>query len=58
MFDIIVQILTLTGVAGVALMMFAENLFPPIPSKLIIFWRPIPREARRPVFNARRRDRC
>jgi membrane protein DedA with SNARE-associated domain len=36
MFDLIVQILTATGVAGVAFLMFAENLFPPIPSELIM----------------------
>ncbi|OGN50050.1 MAG: alkaline phosphatase [Caulobacterales bacterium RIFOXYB1_FULL_67_16] len=36
MFDLIVQIITVTGVLGVAFLMFAENVFPPIPSELIM----------------------
>ena len=36
MFDWIVSIVTTTGYAGVALLMFAENVFPPIPSELIM----------------------
>lgn len=36
MFDLIVQILTVTGILGVAFLMFAENIFPPIPSELIM----------------------
>ena len=36
MFDWIVSIVTTTGHAGVALLMFAENVFPPIPSELIM----------------------
>lgn len=36
MFELIVQIIAATGIAGVALLMFAENVFPPIPSELIM----------------------
>lgn len=36
MFELIVHIITVSGVLGVALLMFAENLFPPIPSELIM----------------------
>lgn len=36
MFELIVQILTATGIIGVAFLMFAENVFPPIPSELIM----------------------
>jgi len=36
MFELIVQIIAATGLAGVALLMFAENVFPPIPSELIM----------------------
>nr|WP_255635585.1 DedA family protein [Azospirillum sp. 412522] len=36
MFDWIVGMVEQTGYLGVALLMFAENLFPPIPSELIL----------------------
>lgn len=36
MFDLIIQIITVTGVLGVLILMFAENIFPPIPSELIM----------------------
>ncbi len=36
MFDWIVRMVEQTGYAGVALLMFAENLFPPVPSELIL----------------------
>ena len=36
MFDLIVQFVSSAGYAGVALLMFAENVFPPIPSELIM----------------------
>ncbi len=36
MFDLIVQLVTSTGYLGVAALMFAENVFPPIPSELIM----------------------
>ncbi len=36
MFDLIVQIIAVTGVVGVALLMFAENVFPPLPSEVIM----------------------
>lgn len=36
MFDWIVRMVEQTGYLGVALLMFAENLFPPIPSELIL----------------------
>lgn len=36
MFDWIVGMVEHTGYVGVALLMFAENLFPPIPSELIL----------------------
>jgi membrane protein DedA with SNARE-associated domain len=36
MFDWITSFITKAGVAGVALLMFAENVFPPIPSELIM----------------------
>jgi membrane protein DedA with SNARE-associated domain len=36
MFDWIVRVLTETGYLGVALLMFLENVFPPIPSELIM----------------------
>jgi membrane protein DedA with SNARE-associated domain len=36
MFDWIVRVLTQTGYFGVALLMFLENVFPPIPSELIM----------------------
>ena len=36
MFDWIVAFVTGTGYLGVALLMFAENVFPPIPSELIM----------------------
>lgn len=36
LFDWIVGMVEHTGYAGVALLMFAENLFPPIPSELIL----------------------
>jgi len=35
-FDLIVQLVSNTGYLGVALLMFAENVFPPIPSELIM----------------------
>lgn len=36
MFDLIVQIIAVSGLAGVAFLMFAENVFPPIPSEVIM----------------------
>src|SRR3712207_7884692 len=36
MADLIVETLTATGYLGVALLMFLENVFPPIPSELIM----------------------
>lgn len=36
MFDLIVRVLEATGGLGVAFLMFAENVFPPIPSELIM----------------------
>ena len=36
MFDWIVDIVTGAGLAGVAFLMFIENVFPPIPSELIM----------------------
>lgn len=36
MFETILTIITLTGIVGVALLMFAENVFPPIPSEVIM----------------------
>lgn len=36
MFDWIVDVLARAGYLGVALLMLAENLFPPIPSELIM----------------------
>lgn len=36
MFDWIEEFVEQTGVVGIALLMFAENLFPPIPSELIM----------------------
>lgn len=36
MFDIITALIEATGSLGVALLMFAENVFPPIPSELIM----------------------
>lgn len=36
MFELIVSIITVGGVLGVAFLMFAENVFPPIPSELIM----------------------
>jgi len=36
MFDLIVQIIAVTGVLGVAFLMFAENVFPPLPSEVIM----------------------
>ena len=36
MFDWMVRFVTDTGYVGVALLMFAENVFPPIPSELIM----------------------
>jgi membrane protein DedA with SNARE-associated domain len=36
MADLIIQTLTTTGYLGVALLMFLENVFPPIPSELIM----------------------
>lgn len=36
MFDLIVSFVASAGLAGVALLMFAENVFPPIPSELIM----------------------
>lgn len=36
MFDLIVHIIAATGVLGVAFLMFAENIFPPLPSEVIM----------------------
>lgn len=36
MFDLIVGIIAATGVLGVAVLMFAENIFPPLPSEVIM----------------------
>lgn len=36
MFDWIIQFVQQTGYVGIALLMFAENVFPPIPSELIM----------------------
>lgn len=36
MFDLIVEIIAVTGLLGVAVLMFAENVFPPIPSEVIM----------------------
>ncbi len=36
MFETIVTIIAVTGVIGIALLMFAENVFPPIPSEIIM----------------------
>lgn len=36
MFDSIVSLITDSGYAGIFLLMFAENIFPPIPSELIM----------------------
>ena len=36
MFDFIVELVERTGYFGIALLMFAENVFPPIPSELIM----------------------
>ena len=36
MFETILTIIGLTGLLGIALLMFAENLFPPIPSEVIM----------------------
>lgn len=36
MFDLIVQIIAVTGLLGVAVLMFAENVFPPLPSEVIM----------------------
>ncbi|CAN5372244.1 DedA family protein [soil metagenome] len=36
MFDLIVGVIAATGVLGVALLMFAENVFPPLPSEVIM----------------------
>jgi len=36
MFDAILSLISATGAFGVGIVMFAENLFPPIPSELIM----------------------
>ena len=36
MFDLIVTVIERSGYVGIALLMFAENVFPPIPSELIM----------------------
>lgn len=36
MFDFVVSLVERTGYLGIALLMFAENVFPPIPSELIM----------------------
>lgn len=36
MFDLITSLVTDTGYVGIALLMLAENLFPPVPSELIM----------------------
>lgn len=36
MFDVIVNFITVGGYGGIFVMMFAENVFPPIPSELIM----------------------
>ena len=36
MFDLIVEIIAVSGLLGVAALMFAENVFPPIPSEVIM----------------------
>jgi membrane protein DedA with SNARE-associated domain len=36
MFELMVQIIAVSGIIGVALLMFAENVFPPIPSEVIM----------------------
>lgn len=36
MFDLIVRLVTDAGYVGIAFLMFAENVFPPIPSELIM----------------------
>ncbi len=36
MFEAVVQIIAFGGVFGIAVLMFAENIFPPIPSELIM----------------------
>lgn len=36
MFETILTIIAVTGILGIALLMFAENVFPPIPSEIIM----------------------
>lgn len=36
MFETILTVIALTGIVGIALLMFAENVFPPIPSEIIM----------------------
>lgn len=36
MFDVITDLIATTGYGGIALLMLAENLFPPIPSELVM----------------------
>src|SRR5829696_1588167 len=36
MFDLITSLIAQTGYVGIALLMFAENVFPPIPSELVM----------------------
>jgi membrane protein DedA with SNARE-associated domain len=38
MFDWIIGLVDQTGYVGIALLMLAENVFPPIPSELIKRW--------------------